>query len=115
MNVKTTYLVLSFFGAFLACWQLVPWLAENGLNVTLFFQQLFANRISGFFAVDVFVSAAVLIIFILRESSRLEVRGWWLPLIAVLTVGVSLGFPLFLYMRELKLEQDRTDANSFDE
>jgi hypothetical protein len=38
------------------------------------------------------------------ESSRLEMRGRWLPVLAALTVGVSLALPLFLYMRELKLE-----------
>jgi hypothetical protein len=31
-------------------------------------------------------------------------------LIAVLSVGVSLGFPLFLYMRERNLEQGRGQA-----
>ena len=29
------------------------------------------------------------------------------PVLAVLLVGVSLGFPMFLYMRELRLEQSR--------
>jgi hypothetical protein len=31
-------------------------------------------------------------------------RHLWLPLVATLAVGVSLGFPLFLYMRQRKLE-----------
>jgi uncharacterized protein DUF2834 len=35
-----------------------------------------------------------------------------LPLIAVLTVGVSLGLPLFLYLRERTLEHGRTQANT---
>ncbi len=112
MRLKTIYLVLCLLGAVLPYWQLVPWLAENGLNMPLFFQQLFANHIGAFFGMDVFVSAAALLVFVRSESSRLGAPGRWLPLIAVLTVGVSLGLPLFLYLREHKPEQDRPEATT---
>jgi len=104
MKPKTLYLALCFLGAVLPYWKFLPWLAEHGLNPALFGQELFANRISGFFALDVIVSAVVLLVLIRVESSRLGVRRWWLPIIATLTVGVSLGLPLFLYMRERRLE-----------
>jgi hypothetical protein len=39
------------------------------------------------------------------ESSRLAIRKWWLPVLATLSVGVSLGFPMFLDLRELELER----------
>ena len=107
MKLKTVYLVLCLLGAVLPYWYFVPWVAQNGPNMPLFFQQLFANHIGAFFGLDVFVSGAALLVFVRSESSRLGVRGRWLPLIAVLTVGVSLGLPLFLYMREHKLDQDR--------
>ncbi len=110
MKAKTIYLLLCFIGVLLPYWQFVPWVAENGLNMRLFVQQLFANRVSAFFAVDVFVSAIALLLFVRIENSRLRVRGRWLPLLAVLTVGVSLGLPLFLYLREAKLEQERTQT-----
>ncbi len=87
-------------------------LAENGLNMPLFFQQLFANHIGAFFGMDVFVSAAALLVFVRSEGSRLGVQGRWLPVIAVLAVGVSLGLPLFLYLREHKLEQDRAGTKT---
>ena len=106
MKLKTIYGVLCLLGTVLPYWQLVPWLAQNGLNMPLFFRELFASRIGAFFGMDVFVSAAALLVFVLGEGSRLGVRGRWLPLAAVLTVGVSLGLPLFLYMRERNLEQD---------
>jgi hypothetical protein len=106
MKAKTIYLLLCFIGVALPYWQFVPWVAENGLNMRLFVQQLFANRVSAFFGMDVFVSAITLLLFVRIENSRLSVRGRWLPLLAVLTVGVSLGLPLFLYLREAKLEQE---------
>ncbi len=107
MRPKTAYLVLCLFGLFLPYSQFIPWLVEHGLDIDLFFKQLFGNRVSAFFAIDVFVSAAVLIVFIHGENSRLGARKKWLPIIALLTVGVSLAFPLFLYIREVKLEDRR--------
>ena len=107
MTAKTRYLILCILGLVLPYWQFIPWVAAHGLNMRLFIQQLFANRIGGFFAMDVLVSAVVLFVFIGRESARLGGRGWWLPQLAVLLVGVSLGLPLFLYMREVRLERAR--------
>jgi len=112
MKLKTIYLVLCVLGLVLPYWQFVPWVLANGLNMPLFLRQLFANRVGAFFGMDVLVSAVALLVFTRRESSRLGVHGRWLPLIAVLTVGVSLGLPLFLYLRELALEQGRTQANT---
>src|SRR5207247_10839696 len=80
------------------------------LLVTLFFRELFANRISAFFAMDVIVSAIVLIWFIQNEGKGLRVRLLWLPTVGTLVVGVSLGFPFFLFLRQATL--DRTTARA---
>ena len=100
---KDVYLGLCVLGVVLPYWQFLPWVAKNGLNLSFFFQQLFANRIGAFFGMDVLVSAVTLLLFVRFENSRTPIRGRWLPLIAVLTVGVSLGLPLFLYLRERAL------------
>jgi hypothetical protein len=112
MKLKTIYLVLCVLGVLLPYWQLGPWLAANGLNIPLLLQQLFANQVGAFFAMDVVVSAMALLVFARSEGSKLGVPGWWLPLIAVLTVGVSLGLPLFLYLRERKLDEGRAEAKT---
>lgn len=105
MKPKAIYLVLCFVGLLLPYWQFVPWVRQHGLNLALFIRELFANRISAFFGMDVLVSAVVLIVFMRIESARNKISARWLPILAVLTVGVSLGLPLFLYLRELSLEK----------
>ena len=112
MKLKTIYLVLCVLGVALPYSQFIPWVLKNGLNMPLFFQQLFANHIGAFFGMDVLVSAVALLVFVRTESSRLSARERWWPLVAVLTVGVSLGLPLFLYMRELKLQTGRGSAST---
>jgi hypothetical protein len=77
----------------------------HGFDLSRFFRDLFANGVSGFFGMDVFVSAAVLWTFVAVEGRRLGVRYLWMPVVATLIVGVSLGLPLFLYLRQLQLER----------
>jgi hypothetical protein len=110
MKMKTIYLALCFAGAILPYWEFVPWVAQHGLNLPLLLRELFANRIGAFFGMDVVVSAVVLITFMRVEGARLKIPYRWIPVLAVLTVGVSLGLPMFLYMRELRLE----DLKSID-
>lgn len=105
MKLKTIYLLLCVLGIALPYWQFVPWVAQHGLNMRLFVQQLFANRIGAFFGMDVIVSAVTLMVFVRSERGCLTGRQRWLPLLAVLTVGVSLALPLFLYLRKRKQEQ----------
>jgi Terpene cyclase DEP1 len=104
MRLKRVYLALCILGVALPYWQFVPWIVANGFHLSLFVQQLFANRVGAFFGMDVIVSAVALLVFARVESRRLGARARWITLIAVLTVGVSLGLPLLLYMRERQLE-----------
>lgn len=105
MNRKMLYLLLSLLGLALPYSQFIPWLFEHGLDIRLFVHQLFANRIGGFFGLDVLVSAIALIGFVRNEGTRLHIRRLWLPIVSTLLVGVSLGLPLFLYLRERELER----------
>ena len=108
MQPRHFYLVCCLLGLVLPYAQFVPWLLEHGLNVALLVHELFGNRISAFFAMDVIVSAIVLIWFIQSEGKRLRVRLLWLPTVGTLLVGVSFGFPLFLFLRQVTF--DRTSA-----
>lgn len=98
--MKTIYALLCLLGALLPLAQFAPWVMAHGLHMRLFVSELFVNRISAFFAMDVIVSAVVLIVFVRVEGRRLRMRLCWLPVAATLLVGVSLGLPLFLYLRE---------------
>jgi Terpene cyclase DEP1 len=105
MKARHVYLILAVLGFVIPYSQFVPWLVEDGLNVGLFFRELLANRISMFFAMDVIISAIVLLWFIQSEGKRLRVPLLWLPSIGTLVVGVSFGFPLFLFLRQLMLDR----------
>lgn len=105
MRPATRYLLLCIAGLVLPYSQLIPFLREHGPDFGLFFQQLFSTRIGAFFAWDVIVSSVVLWVFVLGEGRRADVKHLWAPLVANLAVGVSLGLPLFLYLRERRREE----------
>jgi hypothetical protein len=56
MKPKRLYLVLCVAGTLLPYSQFVPFVQEHGLDLRVFFEQLFSNRIGGFFGLDVIVS-----------------------------------------------------------
>lgn len=100
MKPKLIYLLLCVVGTILPLSFLLPFFRDHGLNMRLFFEQLFANSISSFFGTDVIVSAVCLWVFVFFEGRRARVKHLWAPIAASLLVGVSLGLPLFLYLRE---------------
>lgn len=110
MKLRYCYLALCVAGVALPYSQLIPWLALHGLDLSLFFQELFLTRIGSFFAMDVIVSALALFVFVWLEGRRLAMSYLWLPVLATILAGVSLGFPLFLYQRQRTL--DRSTARS---
>ena len=47
---------------------LLPFLTTHGLDISLFFAQLFTTNISAFFAMDVFASTLVPALFVFSEG-----------------------------------------------
>lgn len=103
--LQGTYLILCILGIALPYSQFLPFLLENGLDLERFFEQLFINRISAFFAMDVVVSSLALWTFVWVEGSRLKMKNLWIYIASNLLVGVSLALPLFLLLRQRKLEE----------
>ena len=103
--MKTLYLGLCVLGTILPYSQFIPFLREHGLDARLFLEQLFATRIGGFFGMDVIVSSVVLWVFVsCRRAQTGTCDTCGLRLRPILAVGVSLGLPLFLYLRERRLQ-----------
>ena len=105
MPLRYTYLALAILGFVVPYAEFLPFIWNHGLDYELFLNNLFETRISAMFAWDLFISALVLIIFVLTDGRQLGMRQLWAPLLGTLLVGVSFGFPLYLYMRQLQLKE----------
>ena len=103
--MQIIYLLLSVLGFALPYSQFIPFIANNGLDLPLFFEQLFANRISSFFALDLFISSVVFWLFLFKEGTRLQMKFLWIYVVLNLTVGLSFALPLFLAMRSQNINK----------
>ena len=101
---QNIYLVLASLGLLVPYYFLFKFLSANGFDIPLLVQQLFANDVSTFFAVDLVISIIVFWIYMIVEANRLQMKNWWLYILASLIVGLSFALPLFLYFREHQLE-----------
>jgi len=72
----------------------------------MFFAELFANRVSGSFGMDIFISTTVLLIFAWFETARLKMSKliFIAAFFGTCGAGVSCGFPLFLYLRQRHID-----------
>lgn len=109
MRLRHVYSILFVIGTFLPLTQFWPWFGEHGLDVKLFFTELFSTKIGGFFGLDVMISAIVLLIFAWIETARLKIKNGGSVMAAVVFAtffaGVSSGLPLFLYLRQKHLDE----------
>ena len=106
IKIKYVYLFLCIIGFILPYTQIIPLVLEGNFSIQVIINQLFINRVSTLFALDLFVTATVFIVFALYEGFKLKIKHLWITFIATVLVGASLGFPLFLYLREINLEKN---------
>jgi hypothetical protein len=102
--LPSIYLVLSILGFVLPYSQLIPFVASNGFDLSLFWSQLFINQASSDFALDLFVSSAVFWIFVFKEGTRLNLKFLGVYVLSNLIIGLSFALPLFLWVRSRHLE-----------
>ena len=88
---KHVYLLLCIVGTVLPYSQFLPWISENGLDVSPLFEQIAGSRIAAFGWLDVVVSAVVLFVLMFTDGVERRVARLWLPVVGTLVVGVSLG------------------------
>ena len=103
--MRAFYLIAAVLGFILPYIFFIQFLAENGLNLALFVQQMFASPIAGFFSMDVIISSIVFWAFLFSEGRRLAMQRLWIYVLLNLLMGVSFALPVFLYVREGKIQQ----------
>lgn len=109
------YLALAIAGAVL------PWLANIDFiraygasgDLGLFVRLANANPAAESLSRDLAIGATAVVIWIVRESRRLQMRGLPWVLLCCVTLAFACGAPLFLYLRERRLrEMAREDGNT---
>ncbi|MCK7611594.1 DUF2834 domain-containing protein [Roseibium sediminicola] len=98
--MKTVYLVAAVAGTLLPWAFFAGFLGAHGADIPLFVSLLFASKPSAGITTDLLISCAVFWIWSWRDARENGVAGWWLTIPAIWFVGLSLGLPLYLWLRE---------------
>ena len=106
-NLQRLYLVLAVAGAVL------PWLANidfiraygNSFDLGLFVQLANANPAASSLSRDLAVGATAVVVWMVAETRRLQMRGLSWVLLSCVTLAFACGAPLFLYLRERRLAE----------
>ena len=101
---KNIFLVLAIIGFIVPYYFFLQLPGENGFDLPLLIQPMFANNLLRGVAMDLMISVIVFWVFMFSEANRLQMENSWLYLLATLLVGLSFALPLFLYFRERQLE-----------
>lgn len=97
--MKIFLIVCCVIGIVVPYWFALPFFVIHGPNFRLFVEEIFATRISSFFAADLIISSVIFLMWSRRDARDKNVRGWWIVLVSNLVVGLSLALPLYLFKR----------------
>jgi hypothetical protein len=81
--------------------------ADEGLNLGEFGDQIFSSTVAALTFADLMTCAVVFLAWLPREAARVGIRRWWVFVLAALG-GLCFALPLFLYSRERRLAEGLT-------
>ena len=106
------YLALAIAGAIL------PWLANwefiqtygSSFDIGLFVRLANANAAAQSLSRDLLIGASAVTVWMVSEARRLQMKGLPWVLLGCVTVAFAFGAPLFLYLRERRLQEIERDG-----
>jgi len=104
----TTYLAIAAL-ALVACWhQNVAFMSEAGVDLASGFIQfwpaLLANHATTSITIDIFLFGLAAVVWMVIEARRLEIGFVWIYVTLAIVVAISVTFPIFLFVRERRLQ-----------
>jgi hypothetical protein len=104
--------IMVFYGAFAAAGAAVPWyfnilyMVDSGelLTPQRWVAGGFINPLTGSITSDFLIGTTPVLVWMVIEARRLGMRYWWAYVAATFLIAFAFSCPLFLLMRELRLQ-----------
>lgn len=108
--VRISYLLLAIIGLVMTGYYNFQFVAESGgsFSIAEFIAAGASNSASASLSWDLAIACIAGLIWMFMESRRLGLRFFWLYAILAFTVAYAFAFPLFLFVRQGKI--DNIDA-----
>ncbi len=100
MKTRHVYLALAVLGVILPYYHYWHFVQTYGNDLAKFFSDTLANDSSRFILMDMTVTAIAFFVFVALDGKKRHVKYAWTAIAGVFLVGVSFGFPLYMYLRD---------------
>lgn len=109
--MKIAYVALMLLGL------TVPWVfnlefirAHGGFSWMTFVAEAFTTPASRSVTVDIVIGSSAWMVWMVAEARRLGMRHWWVYIVLTFAVAFAFACPLFLFMRERRLQSAPSEA-----
>ena len=99
VSMKPFLILCCLAGIIIPWWFALPFFLIHGPNFGLLVEEIFATRISSFFAADLIIASLIFLAWSWRDARERRISGWWIVLLSNLVIGLSLALPLYLLKR----------------
>ena len=109
--LKWVYLILAILGAILPTLANIEFAKSYGasFDIQLFIDLANNNPAAQSLSRDLFIGATAVFIWMISESKRLQMKHLWVVVLSTFTIAFAFSAPLFLYLRELRIEEINRD------
>lgn len=109
--------LMVFYGLFAAAGAVVPWyfnyrhMHESGEMLTpqKWLAAGFVDPLTSSIASDFLIGTLPVLVWMVVEARRLQMRHWWIYVVTTFLVAFAFACPLFLLMRERRLQATREE------
>jgi hypothetical protein len=110
---RILYLLLALTGLVMTWHYNLQFMSESGggFDIGEFIAATSSNAASQSLSWDLTIACASGLLWIFFESKRLGLRFFWVYIILALSVAYAFAFPLFLFIRQGKLESMQAHKN----
>ena len=105
--LKWVYLLLAILGAIFPTLANIEFAKTYGpaFDIQLFIELANNNPAAQSLSRDLFIGATAVFVWIISESKRLEMKNLWIVVFTTFTIAFAFSAPLFLFLRELRIEE----------
>lgn len=102
---QNVYLVFAIIGICATWYFNINFMMENGTDIRDFVAAVTTNDAAMSIAWDISIVAIAFLFWSFHEAKKLGMKNWWIYPVVSCGIAIAFGAPLFLYMRERRLQQ----------
>ena len=105
--LKWVYFLLAILGDILPTLANIEFVKSYGpaFDIQLFIELANNNPASQSLSRDLLIGSSAVFVWIISESNRLKMKNLWVVILTTFTIAFAFSAPLFLYLRELRIEE----------